>query len=166
VTDAITDVLHQPSGPDTNWSRVNVAEAISGVQTPLSWSAWDSAGERAFRIAYVHLGLLPRSALTVPADTDEQFTAVFYGQGACNMDTFRVALSAMPGQTSAAAEQSFFSSRTEVRGRSATRLRKAAVRVWLPLFSLPLPLRLRRMRVRSRALWRSAIRRWTGRPGR
>jgi pyruvate,water dikinase len=153
----IVDNLHWESGPDTTWSRVNVAEAIPGVQTPMSWSMWESAGERAFRISYVQLGFLPRSALSVPDDINERFNAVFYGQGACNMDAFRVALSAMPGSGSESAERSFFASRTAFRGRSATGLRKAVVRVWLPVYSLPLPLRLHRMRTASKQFWRTSI---------
>jgi phosphohistidine swiveling domain-containing protein len=153
----IVDTLHLDSGPATTWSRVNVAEAMPGVQTPMSWSMWESAGERAFRIAYVQLGFLPRSALSVPEDVNQRFNAIFYGQGACNMDAFRVALSAMPGTASDDAEASFFASQTAFQGRSASRLRKAVVRVWLPLYSLPLPLRLRRIRRASKAFWRTKI---------
>ena len=111
----IVDTIHLESGPDTTWSRVNVAEAMPGVQTPMSWSMWESAGERAFRIAYVQLGFLPRSALSVPDDVNQRFNGIFYGQGACNMDAFRVALSAMPGSASDDAEQSFFASSTAFR---------------------------------------------------
>jgi phosphohistidine swiveling domain-containing protein len=153
----IVDTLHLDSGPDTTWSRVNVAEAMPGVQTPMSWSMWESAGERAFRIAYVELGFLPRSALSVPNDVNQRFNAIFFGQGACNMDAFRVALSAMPGSASDDAEKSFFASSTAFRGRAAGRLRKVVVRVWLPLYSVPLPLRLRRIRAASKAFWRSSI---------
>ena len=83
------NVLHQHSGPDVTWSRVNMAESVVGVQTPLSWCCWDEMGERAFRLGYRQLKLVPKSFLEIPASIDEQFTAVFYGQGASNLDAFR-----------------------------------------------------------------------------
>ena len=95
------DVLHQESGPTITWSRVNMAESVIGVQTPLSWSFWDAGGEMGFRIGYHQLGLLPRAALTIPDSIDEQFTAIFYGHGACNINTFVTALAAMPGAEAA-----------------------------------------------------------------
>ena len=46
------NVLHQIPGPHVAWSRVNTAESIVGVQTPLSWSFWDQGGELGFRRRY------------------------------------------------------------------------------------------------------------------
>ena len=40
---ALTDPLHRTSGPRTAWTRVNMAEGIPGVLTPLNWSFWDDA---------------------------------------------------------------------------------------------------------------------------
>src|SRR4029079_4640908 len=68
------DVLHQVSGPGINWSRVNMAESVVGVQTPLSWSLWDEGGEMGFRLGYRALGLIPRSAMAIPESVDQQFT--------------------------------------------------------------------------------------------
>jgi pyruvate,water dikinase len=146
------DVLHQVSGPGTNWSRVNMAESVVGVQSPLSWTLWDAGGELGFRIGYRALGLVPRSFLTIPDSIDDQFTGIFYGQGACNIDTFVAAMSTMPG--AAAAEEGFFAS-TSGRGRrlGASR-RRWFVRVWLPLAALALPWRLRQLRGESKSFWR------------
>ena len=51
LSDEPTSVLHQVCGPEVDWSRVNTAESIVGVQTPLSWSFWDEGGELGFRLA-------------------------------------------------------------------------------------------------------------------
>ncbi len=53
------DPLHRLSGPRTAWTRVNIAEGIPGVSTPLNWSWWDDANELAIRGAYHDIGVLP-----------------------------------------------------------------------------------------------------------
>jgi pyruvate,water dikinase len=156
AAEPVPDVLHQHGGPGVTWSRVNVAETIVGVQTPLSWSVWDDAGERSFRIGYVQLKLLPRRELEVPPSIDQQFTAIFYGHAACNIDAFRRALSAMPGTTRAAAEKGFFSSEGGDEW-TASGLRRLLVRWWLPAYAQVLPSRLRRVRRRSEEWWRTTV---------
>jgi len=151
------NVLHQHSGPNVTWSRVNMAESVVGVQTPLSWCCWDEMGERAFRLGYRQLRLVPESFLEIPASIDQQFTAVFYGQGACNLDAFRVALAAMPGNARDAAEEGFFASQGNGRRDSVTTRRRITVRVWLPLYALSVPRRLARIRDSSRSRWHAAL---------
>ncbi len=127
MTSGAENVLHQLSGPGVVWSRVNTAESIVGVQTPLSWSFWDDGGELGFRLAYCELGFLPREALAIPAESDEKFTAIFYGRAATNVSAFRAALDAIPFAATNDAEQSFFSSRsTEARAKSPRQRRLAA----------------------------------------
>ncbi len=134
-----------------------MAETVVGVQTPLSWCCWDEFGERAFRIGYRQLKLVPKAFLEVPASIDEQFTAIFFGQGACNLDAFRVALAAMPGNTGEAAEAGFFSSADTAGKRRRTmesRWRQLVVLVWLPMYELGVAHRLARIRAASREHWR------------
>ena len=150
------DVLHQESGPTITWSRVNMAESVIGVQTPLSWSFWDAGGEMGFRIGYHQLGLLPRAALTIPDSIDEQFTAIFYGHGACNINTFVTALAAMPGAE--AAEEGFFARRSGGGGGGGllgARARQWLVRAWMPVVAAALPWRLRKLSAESKAFWRT-----------
>ena len=151
------DVLHQHSGPDVTWSRVNMAETVVGVQTPLSWCCWDELGERAFRIGYRQLRLVPASFLAIPTSIDEQFTAVFYGRGATNLDAFRVALAAMPGNAREAAEAGFFASRTSGGRGPVTARRRLIVRVWLLIYARTARRRLARIREASRTRWRAAL---------
>jgi len=151
------NVLHQVSGHETLWSRVNTAESIVGVQTPLSWSFWDDGGELGFRQAYCELGFLPRSALQIPDRVEEKFTAIFYGRAATNVSAFRSALDAMPFSATEDAERNFFSSgSTELRDQSPRRRRMAAA-LRLPVAALGLPRRLQKLRADSAAFWRDSM---------
>ncbi|MFP8877766.1 MAG: hypothetical protein VCB99_12870, partial [Myxococcota bacterium] len=153
MTAEAENVLHQHSGPGTSWSRVNTAESIVGVQTPLSWSFWDDGGELGFRFAYCELGFLPPAARAIPPSIDEKFTAMFHGRAATNVSAFRAALDAMPFAATDDAEHSFFSSRSsEERVKSSAR-RRLAASLRLPVSALRLPGRLARLRGASEAFW-------------
>ena len=54
----LSDPLHRVSGPGIAWTRVNIAEGIPGVSTPLNWSHWDEASERMIRQSYCDMGIL------------------------------------------------------------------------------------------------------------
>ena len=85
----LTDPLHDRSGPDTFWTTVNAAEALPGVSTPLNWSWFGDAVERAFRWTFVDMGVLHPAATVVPASVDDRMWGCFYGRAAANLDTFR-----------------------------------------------------------------------------
>lgn len=155
--DEPANVLHQHCGPDVDWSRVNTAESIVGVQTPLSWSFWDEGGERGFRLAYCEMGLLPPEERAIPPRIDEQFTALFFGRGATNVSAFRRALDALPFAATDDAEQSFFASRSEAARAAASRARRTRAALRLPFVALSLPGHLGRMRERSRREWSRSI---------
>lgn len=40
------DPLHDTSGPNILWNRVNAAEAMPGVLTPLGWTFWIGPSQR------------------------------------------------------------------------------------------------------------------------
>src|SRR5688572_30692157 len=123
------DVLHQQVGPETEWSRVNIAQVVPGVQTPLSWAFWDEM-ERAFRLAYGQLSLIPRSARDIPDRVDSQYTAILYGRAATNVGLLQHTLSALPPNARAAAEDGLFTWLGESQS-PATRWRRLIVRVKL-----------------------------------
>lgn len=149
--------LHQVCEAAVEWSRVNTAESIVGVQTPLSWSCWDDGGELGFRRAYRELGFLPRSALAIPKAIGEKFTAIFYGRAATNVTAFRVALDAMPFAATDDAEQSFFSTRSSLTRERSSRSRRFEAALRLPLAALRLPRRLAKLRSGSDAFWRESL---------
>jgi phosphohistidine swiveling domain-containing protein len=146
------DPYHEISGANTSWSRVNAAESALGVQTPLSLTFWDAAGEMGFRIAYVKMGLMRRSGLEVPAAIDDQCIAFFYGQEAVNIDLFRLIFANMPG--AAAVERGVFSSsQAKTANPASTRWRRTCAAIRLPITVILLPSRLRRLRNSTERFW-------------
>jgi pyruvate,water dikinase len=103
------DPLHRVSGPTTAWTRVNVSEIMPGVQTPLSWTFWESSSERYLRESYHDLGLNTSLDIPDPADIDRRVVGIFYGRAAVNVDTLRRWYHAMPGDSGVAVEEFFLS---------------------------------------------------------
>ena len=104
----VTDPLHDRSGPDTFWTTVNAAEALPGVSTPLNWSVFGDAVERAFRWTFVDMGVLHPAAVMVSASVDERLWGIFYGRAAANLDTFRRLADLTPGTSGEAIEIQIF----------------------------------------------------------
>ncbi len=89
--------LHASSGPNTLWSRVNAAEALPGVSTPLTWDFWDEAGERAMRGSGHDMGVLNRREISQPTSVDDRIWALFYGRLALSVDYMRTLSDRSPG---------------------------------------------------------------------
>jgi len=85
-TDTPVDPLHRVSGPHTAWTRVNIAEGVPGVSTPLSWSWWDEANELMIRGAYRDIGVVSSVEIPDVHQVDERASAIFYGRPALNVD--------------------------------------------------------------------------------
>jgi phosphohistidine swiveling domain-containing protein len=94
---AANSPVHNRSGAQTGWSRVNFSEAIQGVQTPLSWTFWQFAMETAVRRGFGALGVLTRAEVPPRASPDECISAAFYGLPAGNLNTFHRIGERMPG---------------------------------------------------------------------
>lgn len=106
----LVDNLHAVSERSTLWSRVNAAEAMPGVHTPLSWQFWDGSADRAVRALYRYMGLLSRGELAQPAHIDDRCLAVFHGQATLNVDFFRMIADRTPGTSSDDFERDFLGS--------------------------------------------------------
>src|SRR5688572_16408258 len=91
--------VHETSAPTTAWSTVNVSEAIPGVMTPLTWTFWQPAMERAGRRAYYAVGILNRSMRGASTDPNERMNAVFFGRSAINVDACRAIADLTPGSS-------------------------------------------------------------------
>lgn len=87
--------VHAVSAPDTRWSTVNVAEALQGVQTPLSYGLWGPAMEESIQTAFVWFGAIPE--INEPRTVDDGFTAPFYGRPAGNMTYIGRLADLLPG---------------------------------------------------------------------
>ena len=93
----LTDPLHRVSGPTTAWTRVNIAEGIPGVSTPLNWSHWDDADEYMIRQSYVDMGVLAKNDPPPSEDVDHRTSSIFYGRVALNVDLSRAWADLQPG---------------------------------------------------------------------
>src|SRR5436305_170774 len=91
--------VHMESGPETRWTTVNFAEAIQGVQKPLSWAMWSLSMETSVRRAFGGLGVLARAEVPVPSSADQRLSGIFYGRAAGNINMFRTLGDRMPGSS-------------------------------------------------------------------
>lgn len=102
------DPLDTRAGPTTFWTRVNAAEALPGVITPLTWTLYAPVAEMSIRTAFSELGVLRRDEVKWPEVPDQRFIGVFRGRCAINLDQFRAMADRSPGQSGDAVEREFF----------------------------------------------------------
>jgi len=154
----IEDVLNPQSVSSSAWSRVNAAEAIPGVSTPASATLWEYVGERAYRLAFSRLGLIPKSACKLATHVDEQYVAPFYGRWSTNLDMFNWVLSALPGSSGAGAREGFFASSGLASQRPpASPLRRLWVSVRVRVYMWGLAQKIRRSRSQSKSRWQRGL---------
>src|SRR5229473_636406 len=68
--------VHMSTGEQIRWTTVNFAEAIQGVQKPLSWGVWNHGMEIACRRAFRRLGVLTAREEPPPADADLRMSGI------------------------------------------------------------------------------------------
>lgn len=95
----LTDPTRGSSEPGRMWTLTNVGEATPDILSPLCWSLWGPGVEVATRAGIYDFGVLPRSALVVPDDSNQWATACFYGRQAMNVDRARQLAGLLPGTT-------------------------------------------------------------------
>lgn len=147
------DPLHRVSGPATAWTRVNIAEGIPGVSTPLNWSWWDDANERMIRGAYHDLGVLASDEPADPRRVDERTSAIFYGRPALNLDVSRRLADLQPGTSGEALERHYFGAVRPDAVSRRSRRRYPAIALRLPGQWIQVPARLRLLYRESLAFW-------------
>ncbi len=149
------DPLHHQSGPDTAWSRVNTAEALPGVLTPLGWTFWMEPLELAMRGAFADIGVLRPSEVRVAPSVDDRYSAIFFGRFSGNINEMRRMADQMPGTSGDALEMQLFGALRPgvVSERSFRRYPVVAVR--MPQAALTVPKVLARKRAENDAWWRA-----------
>jgi pyruvate,water dikinase len=152
------DPLHDRSGPGTFWTTVNAAEALPGVSTPLNWSVFGDAVERAFRWTFVDMGVVHPAAVTVSASVDERLWGIFYGRAAANLDTFRRLADLTPGTSGEAVEIQIFGTARPGAPSNPSRRRYPFVALKMPRSALALPRVLGSHRRSVETFWRSSTR--------
>lgn len=155
-----TNPVHATSADTTRWSRANFAEAIQGVQTPLSWTYWDLTMEQSVRIAFGRMGVFSKRDLHPPTTVDEKFAAPFFGLPAGNVQTMWLIGEAMPGTSGdAVVEQMFGERRPEgaAQQKSSGKRRYPVVAVKLPLCARWAAKTLGPILADQRQWWRQAV---------
>jgi phosphohistidine swiveling domain-containing protein len=153
------DPLHEQSGPTTFWSTVNLAEAIPGVPTPMSWSIFSIGNEVSVPYAYCRLGVLPRRLTERAESVDERFAAIFYGRAAMNVTHLRQIADLTPGTSGDAMEEQLLGSvRDGVPSENSWR-RLPFVLGRFPAEAARLPRRLQRLHQDQHRWWSTETRR-------
>ncbi len=151
------DPLHRVSGPETAWTRVNIAEGIPGVSTPLGWSWWDDANEYMIRGAYHDLGVLGSVEIPDVRDVDRRASAIFYGRPALNVDVSRALADLQPGTSGEALERHYFGAVRPDAPSSPSRRRYPVIAFKLPVQWWRVPAQLDRLYAQSHAWWQSTV---------
>lgn len=150
--------VHEVGGPQTAWTIVNTAENFPGVATPLGWTFWRDPLERGMKASFFSMGVLPRSAVTVPESVDDRFSAAVYGRFAANVDCLRAMADLIPGTSGDALEEQLLGSvRPGVSTESSAR-RYPAIAMKMPATVVRLPKRLRSLRKSIDSWWRRVTR--------
>lgn len=157
MSDVAPDPLHRVSRRATAWTRVNIAEGIPGVSTPLNWSWWDDGNDRMILGAYYDLGVLARIDVTPLADVDDRTSAIFYGRPALNVDVSRRLADLQPGTSGNALEEHYFGAvRPDAVSQPSCR-RYPAIALKLPGQWRALPRRLEELHREVHAWWKQLL---------
>lgn len=105
----LSGIIHREDCSDSvAWSTMNAGEALPGVATPLTWSFFGDAAERAFKNTFADIGVLKRSEVVAAPRAEDRLWDIFYGRAAANLDTFRMLGDRMPGTSGDAIEEQIF----------------------------------------------------------
>jgi pyruvate,water dikinase len=150
----MSDPLHEVGSPEIAWTTVNTRENFPGVATPLGWTFWRDPLERGMKGAFCDLGVLPRSAVTVPECVDDRFSAAVYGRFAANIDCLRRCADLMPGTSGDALEEQLLGSVRPGVESHPSKKRYPVIAAKMGATVVRLPRRLRRLRTETDAWWR------------
>jgi pyruvate,water dikinase len=149
-------VLHHVSAlPEAAWTRVNAAEALPGLLTPLGWTFWDERVELALRGAFADMGVLRESEVVVAPTMDERFTAIFYGRFTGNLDMLRECADRTPGTSGSALEEQMFGAVRPGVEDHPTRSRYPAIAVKMPKAAVTVERQVRTARRETDLWWRN-----------
>jgi len=147
--------LHSDAGPDKTWTTVNTAEAMPGVQTPLSWTFWADPLELAMRGSFCDIGVLRNDEVVALASIDERYAGIVHGRFIGNVDKLRDIGDRMPGTSGDAVEQQMFGNVTSGLASCNTYGRYPVVALKMPRLVAGLPKRVHRLREEYDGWWRA-----------
>ncbi|TAM63706.1 PEP-utilizing enzyme [Mycobacterium sp.] len=95
-------VIHRPSSSRTWWTTGNVAEAVPGVLTPLTYTFWARPFERSVRGSYAEMGVVSRAdGRKVTDDPDETALGIVFGRAVLNVNLILSVGAGLPGTNAA-----------------------------------------------------------------
>jgi phosphohistidine swiveling domain-containing protein len=153
-----SDPVHSLSPPELHWTTANIGEAAPGVLTPLGWSLWGPATERATRTAFHRVGAATRAESRLPAAADERFMRAFYGRGAAGVEFLARMGDRIPGTSGAAIAAQVFGAVPDGLTFAPTRRRYPIVAARMPVAFVQLPRLLRAAAQQTEHWWRDQVR--------
>jgi pyruvate,water dikinase len=96
--------IHRPSSDESWWTTGNVGEAVPGVLTPLTYTFWARAFDRAVRGSYAEMGVISRAdGRRVTDDPDDAVLGIVFGRALLNVRLVLSVGAGLPGTNAAEA---------------------------------------------------------------
>jgi phosphohistidine swiveling domain-containing protein len=94
--------IHRPSSDEAWWTTGNVAEAVPGVLTPLTYTFWTQPFERAVRGSYAEMGVIScADGRKTTSDPDETAMGIVFGRAVLNVRLILSVGAGLPGTSAA-----------------------------------------------------------------
>ncbi|MDR3499065.1 MAG: PEP-utilizing enzyme [Parvibaculum sp.] len=104
------NVLNEDPGRDVLWSRVNAAEAVPGVVTPLTAAFWKASNLLSMRRHVHRMGVLRAAEVFYPERPEDAPSGYFLGRVAGNIEFVRKLGDRLPGSSGDIIEKSIMGS--------------------------------------------------------
>jgi phosphohistidine swiveling domain-containing protein len=148
---------HSTSDPETFWTTTNFREAVPGAQTPLNWSIWSRATERAARMSAYRVGAFKRGELDSPMLERDRFIRAFHGRVALDISYMAHVGDRMPGTTGEETVESVFGPPPDGLVFEPTRRRYPIIALRLPTAFATIARRLRRLAADHQRWWSESV---------
>jgi phosphohistidine swiveling domain-containing protein len=154
--------IHRPGSDDSWWTTGNVAEAVPGVLTPLTYTFWATPFERTVRGSYAEMGVLSRAdGRAVTDDPDDIALGIVFGRAVLNVRLILSVGAGLPGTNAAQVGANVLGdTAAETTAITAlppdTPLRYPVVAVRLPLLAARLKRRMTRLEDDITQVWQEA----------
>jgi phosphohistidine swiveling domain-containing protein len=90
--------IHRPSSDAAWWTTGNVAEAVPGVLTPLTYTFWTRPFERSVRGSYAEMGVISRAdGRKITANPDDVALGIVFGRAVLNVRLVLSVGAGLPG---------------------------------------------------------------------
>jgi len=151
--------IHQPSSNECWWTTGNVAEAVPGVLTPLTYTFWAEPFERTVRGSYSEMGVISRAeGARVTVDPDHVALGIVYGRAVLNVRLILSVGAGLPGTNAAEVAANVLGDTAHDMGALPvnTPLRYPVVALRLPMLAAMLKRRITKLDTQVIQIWQAA----------